>query len=127
MDSFYFRAMSKVTSEARIALMGKKDLTKDLIEEILSWVIVDKNCKSPVVDLINGKENKSDKHGRHLWLFREDGYIKTGGLKCNNFWFAREILLRDIHMADLYFNRHCNGSDSVFNESMRRCILQTTV
>ena len=118
--------MDKVTGEARIALMGKKGMREDLLEEILSWIPRDKYCKSPVVDLINGKKkkNESDKHGRHLWLFREDGYIKTGGLKCNNFWFAREILLRDIHMADLYFNRYCNGYDSVFNESMKRYILQ---
>jgi hypothetical protein len=48
--------MDKVTGEARIALMSKKDLRKDLLEEILSWIPRDKDCKSPVVDLINGKK-----------------------------------------------------------------------
>ena len=48
--------MDKVTGEARIALMGKKDMREDLLEEILSWIPRDKDCKSPVVDLINGKK-----------------------------------------------------------------------
>ena len=116
--------MFKPTGEARIALMSKKDLRKDLLEEILSWMPIDKNCKSPVVDLINGKQNEPGQHGRHLWSFKEDGWIKLGGLKCNNFWFARKSLLRDIHMVDLYFNRHCDGYDSVFNKSMIGLILQ---
>ena len=73
--------MLKPTGEARIALMSKKDLRKDLLEEILSWMPRDKNCKSPVVDLSNGKETESDQQGSHLWSFREDGYIKLGGLK----------------------------------------------
>jgi hypothetical protein len=116
--------MFKPTGEARIALMSKKDLRKDLLEEILSWMPIDKNCKSPVVDLINGKQNEPGQHGRHLWSFKEDGWTKLGGLKCNNFWFARQILLNDIHMVDLYFNRHCDGYDSVFNKSMIGLILQ---
>ena len=50
--------MDKVTGEARIALMSKKDLTNDLLDKILSWIPRDKDCKSPVVDLINGKKKK---------------------------------------------------------------------
>ena len=49
--------MDKVTGDARLALMGKKDLRNDIMEEILSWMPIDKHCKSPVVDLINGKKN----------------------------------------------------------------------
>ena len=49
--------MDKVTGEARIALLGKKDLTNDLLEKILSWMPRDKDCKSQVADLIH----RSDK------------------------------------------------------------------
>ena len=37
---------------------------------------------------------------------------------------GRKILLDQIHMADLHFNRHCNEYDSVFSESMKRYTLQ---
>ena len=115
--------MTKVPSEARIALMSKKDLRHDLIDEILSWVTIDKNCKSPVVDLINGKENEPGQTGKALWSDQIDGLV-LGRWKYNNFWFARKGLLNKIHMTDLHCNRHCNGYDSVFNESMKEYILR---
>ena len=52
--------MDKVTGEARIALMGKKDLTNDIIENIISMIPKDKDRKSPVADLFKmnmGKDN----------------------------------------------------------------------
>ena len=45
--------MTSVTGEARIALMSKKDIKEDILEEILSWMPIDKNCKTPVADLFN--------------------------------------------------------------------------
>ena len=47
--------VNKVTAEARIALMNEKNLTKDLMEEILSWIPIDKNSKSPMADLFRAQ------------------------------------------------------------------------
>ena len=82
----------------------------------------DKNYKSPVVDLINGKENEGGQ-GKPLWS-KQDGGLVLGQWRYNNFWCARRRVLEQIHMADLHCNRHCNGYDSVFNESMQGYILQ---
>ena len=115
--------MEKVTGEARVALMSKKDLRHDLMEEILSWVLIDKKCKSPVVDLIKNTENAPGQTGKALWSNQIDGLV-LGRWKYNNFWMARKGLLNKIHMTDLHCNRHCNGYDSVFNESMKEYILR---
>ena len=115
--------MYKPTGEARIALMSKKDLREDILGEILSWVLIDRNCKSPVVDLINGKENEPGQTGKPLWSKQDHGLV-LGRWKHNNFCWARKGLLNHIHMADLHCNRHCDGYDSVFNESMKAYILR---
>ena len=44
--------------------MGKSELNEDLMEEIISWMPVDKNCKHPLVDEFK------------LCLTYEDGWIK---------------------------------------------------
>ena len=108
--------------EARIGLMNKKGFRKDLIEEIISWMPRDKNYKSPVVDLINGKENEGGQ-GKPLWSKQDRGLV-LGQWRYNNFWHARKGLLDHIHMTDLHCNRHCDGYDSVFNEGMKAAILR---
>ena len=83
--------MFKPTGEARISLMSKKDLRKDLLEEILSWMPRDKNCKSPVVDLIHNIPSEKAK-------------MTFDPFKSNSFFWCRYHVLQDIHNRDLRIN-----------------------
>ena len=85
-----------------IALMGKADLTNDIIENIISMIPQDKNCKSPVVDLIHND--------------RTHGFGLTYGTpnKCDGFTLWRQHILFDIHEQDLranYKNINYNFAD----------------
>ena len=90
--------MYKPKSEARIALMSKKDLREDLLEEILSWVMVDKNCKSPVVDPI---------HNSAAYMNSKSTY---NPLKSNSFKLCRMHILERIHDQDLRVNYKSLGN-----------------
>ena len=95
--------MYKPAGEARIALVGKPDLTSDIIENIISMIPKDKNCKSPVVDLIHNEPN--------LWKQQVCLYP----YKSNRFTLCREHVLRRIHDRDLDRNNHCNNYNSVIS------------
>jgi hypothetical protein len=90
--------MFKPTGEARIALMSKKDLRKDLLEEILSWVPRDKNSKSPVVDLLSNTS-----------MFKQ--IIRFNPFKSASFTWCRYHVLQDIHNRDLRINYKTFNND----------------
>ena len=90
--------VSKVNTA--IALMGKADLTNDTIENIISMIRKDKNCKSPVVDLIHNEPN--------LWKQK----VCLRPYKSNRFTLCREHVLRRVHNRDLDKNNHCNNYNS---------------
>ena len=88
--------MDKVTGEARIALMGKKGLETDLLEEILSWMPRDKNCKSSIAYM----------YRRQIRGAFED--IKNNSCFCEGGCDCDEGILEWVSKAKSLFNiQHC--------------------
>ena len=84
--------MDKVTGEARIALMSKKDMREDLLEEILSWMPRDKNCKSPIANM----------YRREIRETFED--IKNNDCYCEGGCDCQEDILQWVSKAKSLFN-----------------------
>ena len=84
--------MDKVTGEARIALMSKKDLETDLLEEILSWMPKDKNCKSPIAEM----------YRREIPEIYED--IKNNDCYCEGGCDCQEDILQWVSKAKSLFS-----------------------
>ena len=105
--------MDKVTGEARIALMSKKDLTNDLLEKVLSYMPRDKDCKSQVAHLIyktyNFKLNSMKENLVHKILQQQGGAAESESAESesaesesaesesthNEYYLTREFMLDD--------------------------------
>ena len=100
--------MDKVTGEARIALMGKKDLTNDVLEKILSYIPRDKDCKSQVAHLIyktynfklnSMKENLVRKILQHQRESAESESAESESAH-NEYYLTREFMYEEYNEFD---------------------------
>ena len=91
------------------------ELPQDIVKLIFEFVPKDRNCKSPIADLIHNDpyyDEDTDKFHGHFYLMA-DG---DSNYKSNSFHMCRYIILKWSHFEDLLMNRNNDNYCSVLSK-----------